>query len=404
METICKTKGNYDLGQAGITMKKLAIITTHPIQYNAPLFRLLAERGKIQPKIYYTWGEAGFTAKYDPGFKKVIEWDIPLLEGYEYTFCNNIARHPGSHHFNGIINPGLSREIRDWGADAVLVYGWSFKSHLACMRKLYGKIPVFFRGDSTLLDDKGGLRSFARSVILRWVYRHVNKVFFTGINNKAYFMKYGLKEEQLILAPHAVDNHHFMQPDVEHTKLAEDWKKELGILPGKLVLLFAGKLEEKKNPAFLLRLMQKIDSDKIILVIAGNGPLETELKDSAKADKRIIFLPFQNQASMPVLYRLADIFILPSMGPGETWGLAGNEAMACGLALMMSNKCGGAVDLIEEGKNGVLFSPGDISAAAVFISSVLKNMDKLKAMKQVSLMRIHNFTLNRVAEAIEKNV
>ncbi len=88
-------------------MKRLAIITTHPIQYNAPLFKLLSKRNNISIKVFYTWGEAVLQKKYDPGFGKTIEWDIPLLEGYEYTFVENTAKKPGSHHFSGIDNPRL---------------------------------------------------------------------------------------------------------------------------------------------------------------------------------------------------------------------------------------------------------------------------------------------------------
>jgi hypothetical protein len=90
--------------------KRLAIITTHPIQYYAPLFKQLAQ--EVQLKVFYSWG-AHSVAKNDPGFGKTIEWDIPLLDGYQYAFENNVAKDPGSHHFRGIINPdfwmGLSK-------------------------------------------------------------------------------------------------------------------------------------------------------------------------------------------------------------------------------------------------------------------------------------------------------
>ena len=61
--------------------KKIAIVTSHPIQYYAPLFRLLAK--KVELKVFYTWGKEALV-KFDPGFGKKVEWDIPLLDGYEY--------------------------------------------------------------------------------------------------------------------------------------------------------------------------------------------------------------------------------------------------------------------------------------------------------------------------------
>jgi hypothetical protein len=97
-------------------MKKLAIITTHPIQYNAPLFSLLNKRGKIRIKVFYTWGHAVLENKFDPGFGKNISWDIPLLEGYDHVFEKNISPDPGSHHYKGIDNPELTGHIKEWKA------------------------------------------------------------------------------------------------------------------------------------------------------------------------------------------------------------------------------------------------------------------------------------------------
>src|SRR5688572_4281377 len=133
-------------------MKRLAIITTHPVQYNAPLFAMLHKRANILVKVFYTWGESVLKNKFDPGFQRTVEWDIDLLSDYEYVFVNNISRKPGSAHYSGIDNPGLSEEIDHWQPDAVLVFGWKFKSHLKVLRHYHGKIPVLFRGDSTLLD------------------------------------------------------------------------------------------------------------------------------------------------------------------------------------------------------------------------------------------------------------
>src|SRR4051812_19041240 len=123
-------------------MKKLAIVSTHPIQYNAPWFSRLAQSPDLNVRVFYTWSQSQGGAKYDPGFGKTIEWDIPLLEGYDYTFVRNIAPDPGSHHFKGIDNPSLIREIQAWKPDGLLVIGWAYKSHLACLRHFKGKLPV----------------------------------------------------------------------------------------------------------------------------------------------------------------------------------------------------------------------------------------------------------------------
>ncbi|HLZ89181.1 MAG TPA: hypothetical protein VKQ52_18120, partial [Puia sp.] len=98
---------------------RLAIVSTHPIQYNAPWFRELAS--KIELMVFYTWSQSKEGAKYDPGFGRVITWDIPLLEGYPYTFVENISPEPGTHHFRGIVNPSLNETIGEWQPDAILI-------------------------------------------------------------------------------------------------------------------------------------------------------------------------------------------------------------------------------------------------------------------------------------------
>src|SRR5438045_1949675 len=109
---------------------RLAIISTHPIQYNAPWFALLAKSPGITLKVFYTWGQLESKDKFDPGFGKNISWDVPLLEEYDFTFSTNISKQPGTHHFRGIINPTLVNEIEEFQPGALLVFGWAFVSHL----------------------------------------------------------------------------------------------------------------------------------------------------------------------------------------------------------------------------------------------------------------------------------
>lgn len=337
-------------------VRKIALISSHPIQYNAPLFALIAKEPDIELLVFYTWGKASLGPKYDPDFGKEIEWDIPLLEGYNYTFLKNTSKDPGSHHFKGIINPSLNQEIQAWCPDVVWVWGWAFDSHLKALIYFKGKLPVWFRGDSTLLDEPKGFsfKKLARRIFLTWVYTHVDKVFYVGTHNKAYFKIHRLKESQLIYAPHAIDNHRFSDPDGKIAKMALACRKKLGFHDDDLVLLFAGKFEPRKNPFFLKELMKAIKSDYVKLLVVGNGPLENALKKEFLNDNRVTFLNFQNQSQMPILYRLADFYILPSVS--DTWGLSINEVLASGIKVIASSFCGGSIDLINE-DNGMIFNP-----------------------------------------------
>jgi glycosyltransferase involved in cell wall biosynthesis len=372
--------------------RRLAIITSHPIQYNVPLFALIAQEPNIELMVFYTWGEQAMGAKYDPDFGKNIEWDIPLLDGYYYTFVINTSSDPGSHHFKGIMNPTLNQEIEAWEPNAIWVWGWAFDSHLKVIRHFKGKIPIWFRGDSTLLDESKGfsLKKIVRRMFLTWVYRHVNKAFYVGTHNKSYYKMHGLKEYQLVYAPHAIDNNRFSDESGEKTTRAMAWRKDLGFKETDIVVLFAGKLEPKKNPKFMLELSKQISSPSIIFLLVGNGILEAELKSDARNDHRFVFLDFQNQSQMPIIYRVADFFILPSLGPGETWGLAINEALVSGTKVLASEYCGGAIDLIND-HNGLFFNPKtELNKARKYI---IENHDLLKAPmnQKASLINDHSY-------------
>jgi glycosyltransferase involved in cell wall biosynthesis len=385
-----------------LPLKKFAIITTHPIQYNAPWFKLLTERGFVQVKVFYTWGEGVLQKKYDPGFGQTVEWDIPLLDGYDHCFVENVAVDPGSHHFKGIDNPGLVNELEGWNPDALLVFGWSFKSHLKVLRHFKGKRTILFRGDSTLLDEVAGfsMKKLFRRLFLKWVYSHIDIALYVGSANKAYYLANGVKAKRLLYAPHAIDNNRFMQGDTANGRgLA-------GIPQESIVFMFAGKMEAKKDPILLLDAFIRLTNRNAHLLVVGNGVLETELKEMAgrqTADtcSRIHFLPFQNQQQMPAIYRMADVFVLPSKGPGETWGLAVNEAMACSGAVLVSNKCGCAADLVAEGINGFIFKSGDENDLLNKMEILCLETTNLKQMGEMSLQRIQTQRFEKICEAVE---
>ncbi|MDB5150600.1 MAG: glycosyl transferase family 1 [Mucilaginibacter sp.] len=381
-------------------MKQLAIITTHPIQYYAPVFKLLHKRQQINIQVFYTWGDDA-VKKYDPGFNKEIEWDIPLLDGYPFEWVVNTSPQPGSHHFNGIINPDLNEQIEQLNPDAILILGWAYNSHLKAIRYFINKIPVYFRGDSTLLDGQKSIKAILRTLYLKWVYRHVDHAFYVGTNNKAYFKKYGLKENRLSFAPHAIDNERF---GIDRSIEAMDLRNSLGLSPTDLLILFAGKFEEKKDPLFLIDAFLQLEMMNCHLLFVGNGVLETELKKKGQQVDNIHFKDVQNQTYMPVIYQACDLFCLPSKGPGETWGLAVNEAMASGKAILASDKVGCAIDLIKDNDNGAIFTSDDMNDLKQKLKTLIKSPEELRRYGVNSLNRIKDWNFTNIAVAIESKL
>ena len=332
-------------------IRRLAVVTTHPIQYYAPVFELITKRGIIDLKVYYSREQV--EDKLDPGFQRKVKWDIALTEGYDHTFIE------GDHEDDYKTFIG---RIEEYEPDAILVYGWNPKWHFKIMRHFKGQIPVWFRGDSTLLDERPGIRRIARRLALKYIYRYIDKAFYVGSNNRAYFVKHGVPDRKLVFAPHAIENERFFSNDeIDYEKLAQEWKVELNVKANRVTVIFVGKFEPKKAVVFLVKSIQRFNEERNVpvnLILCGDGPLRDEIEILIGDDNNINIIGFQNQSKMPIVYRLGDLVCLPSSGPNETWGLAVNEALASGRMVLVSSKVGCAKDLVHD-DNGYIFKSND---------------------------------------------
>ncbi len=380
-------------------MTRLAIVCTHPIQYYAPVFGELARGDGLEVRVFYGW-QGATKAAFDPGFGQSIAWDIPLLDGYDYEFVTNVAKDPGSHRYRGIDLPTLCKRIAGWSADAILVYGWCYKAHLRAMRYFNDRIPVFFRGDSTLLNASTGLRGFVRKRVLSWVYGHVDVAFYVGTENRRYYQAFGLADHQLVFAPHAVDNRRFARTreiDAESQRL----RRSLGIEEDAVAILLPAKLESVKSPEVLLEAFAQLQSRKVHLLFAGSGPLESSLRE--RQVPRAHFLGFQNQSKMPSIYHASDVVVLASQS--ETWGLALNEAMAAGRAVIASDRVGAAIDLIEPERNGWIVEANSIDGLARRLEQSLEiGRHGLHSLGTRSLNIIQDWSIGVQATAIRNSV
>lgn len=381
-------------------MKRLAIITTHPIQYNAPLFRLLSKRKRISVKVFYTWGQSKETV-FDARFGLQRSWDIPVLEGYEYEFVDNTSKQPDSNNFFGVINPGLIDKLKKEHFDAILVYRWSVWSHLRVLRS-FGKAPkLLFRGDSHLFNFRNNLKGVIKKWLLQFVYRRVDYALYVGKHNKDYYQLSGLRNGQLVYAPHAIDNERFSKGGDEWEKKANEERALWSIPEHCIVFLYAGKFYEVKQLDLLIDVFKDLKGDGYRLVLVGSGEQEKQLRMEAVRDERIIFQPFRNQSEMPLVYRMGDVFVLPSKS--ETWGLSVNEAMACGRPAIVSDACGCATELIKKGETGFVFDHTNRNELLTALQQFTSNKIA-RAMGGHAFVHIQQFSLERVAEAIEKKV
>jgi glycosyltransferase involved in cell wall biosynthesis len=352
-------------------LPRLAIVLSHATQYYSPWFRWLRARTALEFRVFYLW-DFGVTARRDPKFAQTFSWDVDLLSGYEHEFVPNVARDPGTHRFGGLRNPALPARLAAWRPDAVLCFGYKWSAHLRaiCWARRRG-VPLVFRGDSHLLGR--GAPPLPARLALRALYAQFAAFLCVGAANRDYFRTLGVPDRRLFFAPHSVNHALFDPARPEPRAAAAALRASLGLGAATKVVLFAGKFVPEKQPRELLESFLALRAPGAALVFVGDGPEAGALRALAGAAPAgaVHFLPFANQSEMPARYLLADLFVLPSRGHYETWGLAVNEAMHLGVPALVSDRVGCQRDLVTEGETGWVFRAGEPGALPAALTRAL---------------------------------
>ena len=386
------------------SLSKLAIITSHPIQYYAPWFSYINQNTNLALKVFYLWN-FGIAETVDRDFKQAVKWDIPLLEGYDYEFVDNISKNPGTQNIRGLNNPDLLLKVTRYNPDAVMLIGYNYLSFYRLIFQWNTKkAPLIFRGDSHILKRRKSWKENIRHKIISLIYSRFSACLYAGKANFDYFTYHGLKPNQLYFAPHAIDNSRFIEAASTARVEAANWKQELGIPDRHQVILFAGKFNLKKRPLDLLQAYKKANIEDVSLLFVGGGELETELKKQALGNPNIFFAPFQNQQKMPRTYAIADLFVLPSYGHGETWGLAVNEAMCLSLPIIVSSHVGCGRDLVHKHQNGLIFEAGNIDSLAESLQVAFSDSERLKQWGHKSREIIDNYSYKQTTKGLLESI
>lgn len=380
---------------------RLAVLASHPIQYQVPLFRALAARPEIDLHVYFCcrWGTESYD---DPGFGVHFSWDIPLLEGYRYTFLRNLSPFPGPSRFLGLLNPGVLGTVLQDKRDALWIHGWALASNcLAWAGAAARRLPILLRGETSGLAEPTGLKGTVKRRVLKAFFSQVAGFLAIGTNNANFYRSYGVPVQRIFWTPYAVDNAFF----IRHAgRLAEEkrlLREREGLRPDLPVILFCGKFQERKRPLDLLKAFALLN-DQLAgsLVFVGDGPLRREMErfidNHRLANVRI--LGFRNQSELPACYGMADVLVLPSSH--EPWGLVLNEAMCFGLPVIASDGVGAAADLVHEGANGFTYPVGNVLALRGCLRKVLVDPDCRTAMGMESHAIIKRWGIKEGVEGV----
>lgn len=387
--------------------KRIAVITSHPIQYQAPLFKKIVENGSLELNVYFCWDREGKSNSIDEEFGQSVKWDIPLITGYQSVFLRNYSPKPSSRFF-GQINPGIVANIWKNKYDAVFVFGWnSFTNWLVFLTCFLLGTPVLLRGENPLNQEqfKAFWKIKIKKIVLGGLFRRISAFLYIGKENKEFYKFYGVDDKKLFFAPYAVDNGRFMVAGQRLRAEGKALREKMDISEDTVVILFSGKLISKKRPADLVRAFELLNDGHLIqdvtLLFVGDGELRPELEVyvSEKKIMNVKFLGFKNQTEMPEIYAVSDILVLPSE-TGETWGLAVNEAMCFGIVPVVSDAVGCGKDLVHQGTNGFVFKLGDVNGLSSYLSNLINNKERRSIFGNRSLEIVSEYNYDLDIEAL----
>ncbi len=322
-----------------------------------------------------------------------IRFECHILPGFQIFFTNK----DWPLNFNW----GILRLILKSKANVLVLTGYESPTYWLALfyAKLFGRKIVFWNG-STLESNRSN--GFLVKLLRRLFVKCSDAYLAYGTSAKEFLVHYGAKSERITISCNTVNIDYFIRQSLMLISRKERLKKEKGF-PEKIIL-FSALLIPRKNLDVLLEVLKQIMKDDIGLVVLGSGPLKSKYIEWCKKNNlnNVFFEGHHPIEDLPKYYTVADVFVMPSLI--EVWGVVVNEAMACGLPVLCSNKAGVAKDLVKDGVNGYTFNPDNISDLKDKLITLLNDEEERKKMGQNSRQIIKHYTPEKYAEDLLKAI
>jgi Glycosyltransferase len=330
------------------------VIQTHPVQYHAPIYRVLQQRFGIETHVIYG-SDFSVAGGLDPRFGKKFAWDTDLLSGYQSHFLSRVSNGaPAS--VEGVTARGLQRLLNELRPAAVMIVGYNRRFHQhAIFAALSTRLPILFRAE---VNDYAGVRHPLKDAIrlrvLRRLYRRFDAFLYLGQRSREHYERHGCPADKLFFSPYCAD-YSVHEKHLENSESKTEIRRSLGISQDATVIMFTGKLYEAKGPGVLIEAVRRLPEQRrkrTELLLVGDGEMRGDLEALVRREPvvKAHFTGFRNQTELGRFYKAVDLLVLPSFS--ETWGLVVNEALFYGLPCVVTDRVGCAPDLVLPGVNG----------------------------------------------------
>jgi glycosyltransferase involved in cell wall biosynthesis len=339
---------------------------------------------------------------------RIYAWD-KVNASEHFTVVTLFQDGDSNDHPKGEVLRRMTNTLSQINPAIVVVPGWT--DSIALTALLWcgsNQVPAICMSESTEWDAK---RSSWREAVKRRIVGLCSAALVGGRPHKEYIVKLGMPAERVFAGYDAVDNRYFTDKAEEARKQKIETRKKHH-LPENYFLASARFVEQKNLPrlleAYALYRKQSLSGNPTSsawdLVLLGDGPLRAELCRLISALRLgdCVHLPgFKQYGELPVYYGLAGAFVHASTM--EPWGLVVNEAMASGLPVLVSNRCGCAPDLVQEGVNGFTFDPSNAAQMAEMmlrLASISGGENTLERMGEASRQIIGAWGPERFAQGL----
>lgn len=373
-------------------MLTLGVVTTHPIQYQVPLFREVQSRTGIEVMVFYDHIPDSKTQ--GKGFGESFTWDLPLLQDYPWRVFNGSGNQKTERSEFG----GFGEAYRT--VDVMLIHGWqSSYMRRAWWRGLRSNTPLLVRGESNALRN----RPWYVRGLHRIYLRPFDKYLYIGEGNRQFYRNAGVPSQTLCFAPYCIENERFDKDWQELKEARIRLRAELGIEESAVCFLFCGKFIEKKRPTDVVEAFEaaqrRLDTPAHLLMV-GDGDLYEKAKRQVVKEASVTFTGFLNQTEIGKAYAAADVMVLPS-NYGETWGLVVNEAMIFECPAIVSDRVGCGPDLVQDGETGYTFPFGNVEALTATMVRMAASPDQIRKMGAQARKRVlSDYSIQRAADGI----
>lgn len=369
---------------------RLAVITSHPVQYQAPLFKILAAHPEIELKVYYG-SDHSIRGSLDPGFGINVRWDRPLLDGYDSKFLHSTSE--------------IISVLRNEDFDAVFLHSYanllSLGTYLGAM--LTGT-PILLHTESENLRRRNWLFQWVKKLALSILFRNTAAFLCIGQCNYRFYKEYRIPEQSIFSTPYCVDNDFFLSQAAEWSIQKAQILNELSLPSSQPTVLFSGKLISRKRPFDLLEAYEGLSRDKtpFNLIFIGDGILRTSLEERIQERrlKYVRLVGFKNQLEISKYYAAGDVFVLPSQF--DTWGLVVNEAMLFGMPIITTDQVGSGYDLVEENQTGFVYPVGNVSSLVEKLNILVQDPQKSKWLGENARHKVLEYNYRQCVDGILK--